>query len=144
MGKSSGLCKNQTPEFLHGLVERDPSLTGCCVYKNRVFWGHLAPGVLAHVPTWKYLCVSKCLLTTLYKILCSYLLECLFLQFNNVLGCARISARLLSREQFGGNLVFFFVGLVFVLPSLTLHYLDLRSSSPATGVIWAQRPKWPL
>ena len=56
--------------------------------------------------------------STFYKILCSYLLECLFLYFNSVWGVCAIFGPIFELwaiwRQFGD----FFVGLVFVLPSL--------------------------
>ena len=76
--KSSVLWKH-TPEFLHGTAERDFSLTGCCPYKNSVFLGHIVQRYSAYTNL-KNICVcKKCLLCTFCKILCFYLLECLFL-----------------------------------------------------------------
>ena len=79
----------------------ETSLTGCCPYKNRFVWGsHCARVVRMY--QFENICVcKKCLLSAFCKVLCFDLLECLFLQFNSVLGCARFSARFLTREQFG-------------------------------------------
>ena len=41
------LCFVETnPWTGQGLVEREPSLTGCCPYKSRVFWGSHCAGIL--------------------------------------------------------------------------------------------------
>ena len=58
---------------------------------------------------------KKCLVSPFCKILCSYLLECLFLWFNSVLGCARFSARFLTREQFENICVCVYVKHAFFL-----------------------------
>ena len=53
--KSSVLWKH-TPEFLDGTAERDSSLTGCCPYKNSVFWGHIVQQYSAYTNL-KNICV---------------------------------------------------------------------------------------
>ena len=75
--KSSVLQKH-TPEFVHGALGRETSLTGCCSYINRFFEAHIMHGLFGCTNLKIFVC-KKCLLSAFCKILCFDLLECLFL-----------------------------------------------------------------
>ena len=50
-------CRNTHLNLCHGTVGCEASSTGCCPYKNRVFWRFTLCKGCSHVPIWKYLCV---------------------------------------------------------------------------------------
>ena len=116
--KSSVLWKH-TPEFLHGLVERDPSLTGCCPYKNSVFWGHIVQRLCACTNLKIFVCIKNAIFVHFAKFCVPSLWNACFCSLIALGGVRdfRPAFWAVSNLEAIWFIFCYFLGLVFVLPS---------------------------
>ena len=127
-GPRAQFCGNTHLNFWTGQLSAIPVWRGVALIKIVCFEVTLCSGIV-HVPIWRIFVCKKCLLSTFCKFCVFIFWNACFCSLKAFGGCARFSARFLSPEQFGGNLVhfLFFSGSRFCLAQLFVCFLFLWS-----------------